>query len=83
MSYSLDVDPWAGQQIAALPQTALGALAEALAVLEMVPWNGLSLNDANPGGPVRQLPFGSLGMITYLILDDQQRVDLLIVTWAG
>ena len=32
---------------------------------------------------MRQLPFGRLGMITYLILDDQQRVDLLIVTWAG
>jgi hypothetical protein len=28
-------------------------------------------------------PFGSLAVITYLILDDQQRVYLLIVTWAG
>jgi hypothetical protein len=33
---------------------------------------------------VRQLPFGvGLGMITYLVLDDQRRVDLLIVTGAG
>jgi hypothetical protein len=32
---------------------------------------------------MRQLPFGGLGVITYLILDDQRRVDLLIVTWAG
>jgi hypothetical protein len=46
VSYSLDVDPLAEQQIAALP-------------------------------------FGGLGMITYLILNDQRRVDLLIVTWAG
>lgn len=83
MSYSLDVDPLAEQQIAALPQTVLTSLADALTVLELVPWNGLPVNDTNPDGPVRQLPFGSLGMITYLILDDQQRVDLLIVTWAG
>jgi hypothetical protein len=83
VSYPLDVDPLAERQIAVLPQLALTALAEALAVLELVPWNGLPVNDANPDGPVRQLPFGGLGMITYLILNDQQRVDLLIVTWAG
>ncbi|OLT01485.1 hypothetical protein BJF90_31560 [Pseudonocardia sp. CNS-004] len=83
MTYSLDVDPLAEQQIAALPQNALAVLADGLTVLELVPWNGLPVNHSNPDGPVRQLPFGSLGMITYLILDDQQRVDLLIVTWAG
>jgi hypothetical protein len=37
VSYSLDVDPLAEQQVAALPQTALTALADALAVLELVP----------------------------------------------
>jgi hypothetical protein len=83
VSYSFDVDPLAEQQIAALPPTALTALAEALAVLEVIPWNGLPINDANPDGAVRQLPFGPLGMITYLILEDQRRVDLLIVTWVG
>ena len=83
MSYSLDIDPLADQQIAALPQAALAALVDALTVVELVPWNGLPVNDSNPDGPVRQLPFGGLGMITYLVLDDQQRVDLLIVTWAG
>jgi hypothetical protein len=83
VSYALDIDPLAEQQIDALPQDALTSFAEALAVLELVPWNGLSINEANPGAAVRQLPFGSFGMITYLILDDQQRVDLLIVTWVG
>jgi hypothetical protein len=83
VSYSLDIDPLAEQQIAALPQSALTALADALTVLELVPWNGLPVNEANLDGAVRHLPFGGLGMITYLILDDQQRVDLLIVTWAG
>ncbi len=83
MSYAVDVDPLAEQQISALPPRALTALAEAIAVLELVPWNGLPINNGNPKGPVRQLPFGQLGMITYLILEDQRRVDLLIVTWAG
>lgn len=83
MSYSLDIDPLAEQQIAALPQAALTALTDALTVLELVPWNGLPVNEVNPDGAVHQLPFGGLGMITYLVLEDQQRVDLLIVTWAG
>ena len=60
MSYAVDVDPLAEQQISALPR-----------------------NKGNSGGAVRQLPFGQLGMITYLILEDQRRVDLLLVTWAG
>jgi hypothetical protein len=54
-----------------------------LAVLELVPWNGLPINDANPDGPVRQLPFDRFGMVNYLVLDQQERVDVLIVTWAG
>ena len=83
MSYSLDVGPLAEQQIAALPPTALHALGEAPSVLELVPWNGLPVTEANPGGAVRHLPFGDSGLITHLILDDQRRVDLLIVTWAG
>jgi hypothetical protein len=36
----------------------------------------------NPDGPVRTLAFGDAGLATILILDDLQRVDLLIVTWA-
>lgn len=83
VSYPLGIDPLAEEQIAALPPPVLTPLAEAFAVLEVVPWNGLPLNKDNPDGAVRQLPFGGFGMITYLILDDQRRVDLLIVTWAG
>ena len=50
---SLDVDPLVEQQIAALPQTALAALADALSALELAPWNGLPLNEINPDGAVR------------------------------
>jgi hypothetical protein len=39
----------------------------------------------NPDGPVRMLTFGphSEGMVTYLVLEDQRRVDVLYVTWIG
>ena len=56
--------------------------AAALAVLELVPERGEPLNADNPDGGVYQLPFGSgCGLITYLLLADQDRVDVLLVTW--
>lgn len=62
MSYTLDIDPLAAEQIAALPPPALAVLAEAFTLLEVVPWNGLPLLRDNPDGAVRRLPFGSAGM---------------------
>jgi hypothetical protein len=53
-----------------------------MAMLELTPWEGTPLNN-NPDGTVRTLPFGTAGLITYLILDDQQRVDVLDVLWAA
>ena len=43
------------------------------------------INKANPGGEVRQLVFGpgGRGMVTYLVLEDQQLVDVLEVQWVG
>lgn len=83
MSYTLDLGVDVQEQIAALPSLALDALAEALVVLEITPWSGPSLHGGNPDGAVRNLPFGALGMVTYLILEDRREVQLLIVTWAG
>ena len=31
---------------------------------------------------LRTVAFGNAGMVTYLILDDQRRVDVLQVFWA-
>ena len=81
MTYELDVDPDARSQIMALPTHVLTSLADAMAMLELTPWNGAPLHKDNPGGAVRTLPFGLSGMITYLILDDLQRVDVLNVVW--
>jgi len=54
-------------------------------VVEISPWSGEPVNDRNPDGPVRTHTFGPehQGMVTYLILDDQRRVDVLSVLWLG
>jgi hypothetical protein len=39
-----------------------------------------SLNSDNPDGPVRLQSVGR-GLVTYLILEDQQRVDVIDVVW--
>lgn len=70
----------AGEQIAALSVEGLLAYAQLLDVLQLMPWNGPSINSDNPDGAVRQWPFGK-GMATYLILEDEQRVDIIDVLW--
>ena len=83
--YRVTTDEKSQLQIDALPPEALAPFAEARAVVEIAPWNGDSLNDDNPDAPVRTLAFGPAhrGLVTYLILDDQRRVDLLDVLWLG
>ena len=84
MAYTLDIDPAAREQIQALPPKALAALAEAFEVLTLVPERGQSINPANPTGGVYQLVYGDgRGLITYLLLTDQERVDVLLVTWVS
>lgn len=67
MTYKIDLDPQAIDQIRALPPEAAEAFREALAVLEPVPWNGLPYNDDLPNGSLRELLFGagSQGKVTY------------------
>jgi hypothetical protein len=51
----------------------------------LVPWNGLPYNDAKPDGAMRQLVFGpgGAGVVVYLVLEDQQRVDVIRVVWLS
>jgi hypothetical protein len=81
--YRVETYPEAPDQIAALPDDALASYAETLGVLKLIPWNGEPINKHNPTGPVRTLPFGAGGMVTYLILEDQRRVDVITVMWVG
>ncbi|ONI88955.1 hypothetical protein ALI144C_05460 [Actinosynnema sp. ALI-1.44] len=81
MAYALVIDDAARIQISALPPPALTALAEAFEVLALVPERGSPHNTANPTGGLYQLVFGNQGLIVYLLLADQDRVDVLQVTW--
>jgi plasmid stabilization system protein ParE len=84
MAYILDIDPAARAQIQAMPQAAIKALAQAFEVLALVPERGEPINAGNPSGGVYQMTFGDgCGLITYLLLDDQNRVDVLVVTWIS
>ena len=81
--YRIVLDEETEAQIEALPYEALAPLAELLDVLSLTPWNGDPLNDASPDAPLRSWAFGRAGLLTYLILEDQQRVDLIRVVWVG
>jgi hypothetical protein len=83
MAYEIQMDVPVRTQVRELPVDALKELAEAMVVLQVAPWSGNSLRRDKPGAPVRTLAFGAAGMITYLILEDQQIADVLSVFWAG
>jgi hypothetical protein len=73
-------------QIAALPAVALPWLAGAIDVLELTPATaGRPYNAAKPDGPMRELLFGpgGAGAITYLLLEHQREVHLLVVQWLS
>lgn len=83
--YRVEQDPAVLEQLAALPLEALKGYAEAHKVMGLVPWNGRPYNQDKPDGNMRELVFGprGSGTVTYLILEDQRRVDVLLVQWAG
>jgi hypothetical protein len=83
--YRVTTDQQSQPQIEALPTDALASFAEARAALEVAPWGGDSLNDEKPDAAVRSIAFGPTrqGLLTYMILEGQRRVDLLDVVWMG
>lgn len=81
MAYRIELDDVV-EQIDALPHTARVALAEACALLELDPWSAPPYLAANPDGAMRSLVFGEHGLMVLLVLDNQQRVDVLSALWA-
>lgn len=83
--YEVTTDEQSRAQIDALPADALAPFAEVRAMLAVAPWGGDSLNDANPDAPVRTVAFGPEhgGLVTYLILEAERRVDVLDVMWLA
>jgi hypothetical protein len=75
----------ASEQIAALPVEALSCYAETFSVLELAPRSGRPYNADYPDGPMREFMFGphGAGVVTYLILEQQREVHVLLVQWIG
>jgi hypothetical protein len=81
--YEVETDGPTQHQVAALPPGAIAAYAELRVFLETAPWSGRPYNRDNPQGAVRASAFGTHGLAVYLILEDQRRVDVLLVQWIG
>lgn len=81
--YTVVTDEQAQPHVDALPADALAAYAELCVVLETAPWSGRAYNRDNPDGPMRLRSFATYGQVVYLILEDQRRVDVLLVQWIG
>ncbi|MFC0115081.1 hypothetical protein [Kibdelosporangium aridum] len=83
--YRIVTDGEVAKQIAALPDVGLAPYAQVLSVIELAPWNGEPYHLAKPDSAMRQWVFGPTGegVVVYLILEDQRRVDVLRVVWLG
>jgi hypothetical protein len=83
--YRIITDGAALDQIAALPASALHHCAEALLLLEIAPERGRPYNEDKPDAPMRELVFGTAGQgtITYLLLERERDVHVLVVQWVG
>jgi hypothetical protein len=83
--YSVEWEQHALDQIAALPSGAFSFYAELVSLLQIEPWSGDAYDRQRPDANMRTPAFGEHreGLAIYLILDDQQRVIVLRVIWAG
>jgi len=83
--YRVVTYPDAAEQVAALPDEALRHFAEVMVVLDVAPHGGRPYNDDKPDGPMRELVFGAHGegSVTYLVLERDRQVHVLLVQWVG
>lgn len=83
--YDLNDDDIA-DQVRALPPDARTVFGELRTVIALVPWQSEPAAHNNPDGEVRFASFATgtgSGFVYFLILEDQNRVDLLGLIWIG
>jgi hypothetical protein len=83
--YSVDWEQDAVSQLSALPSGALPFFAELVTVLQVQPWSGDAYDRQRADANMCTHAVGKHGegLVIYLILDDQRRVVVLRVLWAG
>lgn len=81
--YSVHLGVEAQVQLDALPAGALNAFFELRVVLETGPWSGAPVLPENPRGAMRGHAFARVGIAVYVVLEEQRRVEVVKVIWAG
>jgi hypothetical protein len=83
--YSVEWERQALDQLSALRSGAFPFFAELVTVLEVAPWSGDAYDRQRPDANMRTHAFGEHGegLVIYVILDDQRRVIVVRVLWAG
>ncbi len=82
MAYEVRVHPEAQDQVDALPRSGALAFQELITFLQVTPWSGNPANREHPERPMRTASFGDgAGLATYLVLEQQQLVDVVRVQW--
>jgi hypothetical protein len=81
--YSVHLAAEAQAQVDELPADALAAFAEIRVVLETAPWNGRPWVRENPDGALRVQDLVGAGFVVYVVLEEQRRVEVVKVIWAG
>ncbi len=82
--YQVVTDDEVNAQVAAMPDDLLAYYAQVLDLLEIAPWSSEPYTEAKPDGVMRRLQFGSTGrtaQAVFLILDREQRVEIVRVVW--
>jgi hypothetical protein len=82
--YQVVTDDEVNAQVEALSDELLTYHAQVLDLLEIARWNSEPYNDAKPDGVMRSLRFGPLGRtgeVIFLVLEPEQRVEIVRVHW--
>lgn len=84
MTYEVRIQPEAQEQLDALPRSGALAFQELITFMQLTPWAGDSVDKDYPDRPLRTASFGDgAGLATYLVLEQQQLVDVVRVLWTG
>ncbi|MGW2311873.1 hypothetical protein [Actinomadura luteofluorescens] len=70
------------RQLAGIPERARFALAEALSVIVVDPYDP-TFSEPTPNRQVRQAVFGEVGLVEYLIWDGLLVVIAVDIVWGG
>jgi hypothetical protein len=82
--YRVVTDDEVNAQVEALPDELLPHYAQLLDLLELAPWHSRPYNGAKPDGVMRSMLFGPSGRAAeavFLVLEDDQRVEIVRIVW--